>query len=204
VAQRRGRFLKFLIFLVVLLLAGYLTRTWWLTALGSALIRDDGPGKVDIIVVLAGDEFGHRIEKGGELVRQGYASQALVSGPAGYYGVNEADLAIPFAVRRGYPVEYFVAVRHQARSTREEAPVLLREMRRRGVHSYLLVTSDYHTARAARIFAAAERAMGYSPSMRVVAAPDEYFRADSWWRSREGEKVLLNEWTKTLAWDLGI
>jgi hypothetical protein len=33
----------------------------------------------------------------------------------------------------------------------------------------------------------------------VVAAPDEYFRSDRWWKERESRKYLLFEWTKTLA-----
>ena len=35
--------------------------------------------------------------------------------------------------------------------------------------------------------------------MRVVAAPDEYFRADSWWRNRQGQKIVFLEWTKTVT-----
>jgi hypothetical protein len=38
----------------------------------------------------------------------------------------------------------------------------------------------------------------------VVAAPDEYFRADGWWRSREASKIFLIEWMKTFANVLGM
>lgn len=201
---RRRSFPKILIGLIVLALAAFFARGWWLPVLGTALIRDDGPDKADAIVVLAGDEWGHRIEKAAELVRQGYAPVALISGPSGMYGFYESDLAIQFIVRKGYPADWFVAVPHNARSTRDEAPVLLRELRRRNVRHYLLVTSDFHTGRAAHIFAAAQRALGYAASMRVVAAPDEYFRSGAWWRNREAQKVVFNEWAKTIAWDLGI
>jgi hypothetical protein len=40
--------------------------------------------------------------------------------------------------------------------------------------------------------------------MRVVAAPDDYFSADGWWRNREGRKVFLVEWLKTVANLLGM
>ena len=56
------------------------------------------PGKADIAVVLAGDYWGHRLFNGAELVKQGYVPLVLVSGPPGFYGVNEADAAIQFAV----------------------------------------------------------------------------------------------------------
>ena len=68
-------------------------------------------------------------------------------------------------------------------------------MRRLGAHSFLLVTSDYHTRRAGSYF----RPLANGMEMRVIAAPDEYFRWDSWWRNREGMKVFYMEWSKTLA-----
>ncbi len=62
-----------------------------------------------MIVVLAGDFSGNRILTAGDLVRRGFAPKALVSGPSGEYGLHETDLAIPFAVRHGYPESYFIA-----------------------------------------------------------------------------------------------
>ena len=40
--------------------------------------------------------------------------------------------------------------------------------------------------------------------MRVIAAPDEFFRADSWWHNREGRKTIYMEWSKTVASFLGM
>jgi hypothetical protein len=40
--------------------------------------------------------------------------------------------------------------------------------------------------------------------MRVVAAPDEFFRPDSWWRSRQAQKTVFAEWCKTIASAFGI
>jgi hypothetical protein len=53
---------------------------------------------------------GNRILTAGDLVRQGLAPKALISGPSEIYGQFESDLAIPFAVRRGYPASDFVAL----------------------------------------------------------------------------------------------
>ena len=66
-----------------------------------------------------------------------------------------------------------------------------------------MVTSDYHTARSARIYLATERALGGGPAMRVVAAPDRHFQIDSWWKSREGLKTVFMEWSKTVATAVG-
>jgi len=196
--------LKLLAACLVLAAAAILGRSLWLPVLGYALVHDDGPAKADIAVVLAGDYEGHRIEKAAELIREGYVPAALISGPPGFYGGHESDYAIAYAVRQGFPAEWFIALPHSALSTREEARVVLAELRRRNVRSFLLVTSDYHSARARRIFLAAARAMGGGPAMRTVTAPGEFFRPDSWWRNREGQKTVFFEWSKTFATALGI
>ena len=203
-ARRRFPWLaKFGLALAALALAAFLARSLWLPGLAYPLIRNDGPAKADIAVVLAGDFFGHRLEKAAQLVQQGYVPAVLVSGPPGVYGRNESDLATEFIEREGYPPQWFIPFPDPARSTKDEAGFVLQELRRRNVHSFLLVTSDFHSARAARIFLAAEHAMGYQPQIRVVTAADEYFRADSWWRDREAQKTVFFEWSKTIATALG-
>ena len=203
-ASRRFPALKLTIAAVVLLVALVLTRTFWLTALGEALIHDDGPAKADIAVVLAGDHWGNRILTAANLVRSDYVPRVLVSGPPGFYGANECYPAIAYAVRQGYPAEWFIPAAHDELNTRDEVRVLLEVLRRRNVHNFLLVTSNFHTARSRRLFLLAERAMGGGPEMRVVAAPDRFFKADSWWRTRESQKTFLMEWLKTIAGPLGI
>jgi uncharacterized SAM-binding protein YcdF (DUF218 family) len=187
---------------LALALALWVSHSLWLPWFGHALVRDEGPAKAEIAVVLGGDDFGHRVEKGAELVRDGYVPAVLVSGPL-YYDVYECDVAIGFAVRRGYPAAWFVPFPNRTLSTREEASAILGELRHRGIHSFLLVTSDYHTARAARLYRTAAQAMGGGFEMRVVAAPDQYFREGSWWRSRQAQKTVFFEWAKTLATAFG-
>jgi uncharacterized SAM-binding protein YcdF (DUF218 family) len=70
------------------------------------------------------------------------------------------------------------------------------EMRRRGIGTVLVVTSDFHTRRARRLFTAESDG---NPEIITIAAHDKIFRASDWWRSREGRKVFFYEWTKTLA-----
>ena len=183
------------IILAALIVGAVMTRTLWLGALGAFLIQADQPAHADYAVVLAGDSYGHRIVEGAELVRQGYVRKALVSGPVGCYGIVESELAVNFAVKKGYPADYFVQFPHHAMSTEEEARVLVPELRRLGVHSFLLVTTDYHTRRAGRYF----RQLAAGFDMRVVAAPDEFFRWNSWWRNREARKTVYMEWSKTVA-----
>jgi uncharacterized SAM-binding protein YcdF (DUF218 family) len=181
--------------LAVLVICAGLFRSAILASLGSYLVRSEPAEKSDIALVLAGDADGNRVLKAAELVRQGYVPQALVSGPYGMYGHYECDLAIPFAESAGYPKSYFLHFEHRAKSTAEEARLCVPELRRLGARRILLVTSDYHSRRAARIFSA------LAPDLifHVVAAPDFYFAPGSWWRNREGRKTFAVEWMKTVA-----
>jgi uncharacterized SAM-binding protein YcdF (DUF218 family) len=198
VSSGPSRFLKRLCAAAVIVAIVLLTRAFWLPVLAAPLIHDDGPAKADIAVVLAGDAWGRRIVKAAELVQQGFVPAVLVSGPDGHYGHYESDYAIAYAVEKGYRRDWFIAAPNSARSTQEEARVILCELRRRGVRSFLLVTSDYHTGRSVRIYRRIAREMGFEPAMRAVAAPDEHFRQASWWRDRESRKIVFFEWCKTV------
>ena len=202
-AGRSSRVLPFLITLAALAVVMFLARTLWLPVVGYALIHADGPAHADIAVVLAGDYWGNRISKAGDLVREGYVPAALVDGPSGFYGMHESDLAIRYAVSKGYPESWFINFPMQANSTQEEARVVVPELRRRNVHSFLLVTSDFHSARARRIFLAAEKEAGYAPGFRTVVSHGPDFNPDNWWRYREGKKTAFIEWCKTLGTALG-
>jgi uncharacterized SAM-binding protein YcdF (DUF218 family) len=203
VRRRRPLLFPLAIALVAIAATLALTSSWWLPALGWALVRDEGPAKADLAVVLAGDFWGNRIKRGGELVRQGYVPAALVSGPPGVYGQHESDLEIAYAVRQGYPSQYFIAFPDEARSTQDEAAMILPELQRRHAHRVLVVTSDYHSRRAARVFRAEERTLGGGIEIRMVATPDQEFHPDSWWRSRQGQKIAFMEWSKTLSSAIG-
>ncbi len=181
--------------LVVAALVLFLSRAVWLGWIGGYLVQAQPPQKADIALVLAGDGRGNRIVTAAELVKQGFVPRVLVSGPDGNYGLHECDLEIPFAVKAGYPEAYFVHFENSARSTREEAVAAAGELRKLGVHRVLVVTSDYHTRRSARMYREA------APDLEItmVAAPDTHFSADGWWKNREGQKTALYEWMKTIA-----
>jgi uncharacterized SAM-binding protein YcdF (DUF218 family) len=171
-----------------------------LSAMGAYLIHADPPQKADVALVLAGDSWGLRILTAAQLERDGYVPKVIVSGPDGSYGNHECDLAIPFAVKHGYPESYFVHLEHSARSTMAEAQNVLPEIRRLGYKRVAVVTSNYHTRRAGAIF----RRLAPDLTILMVAAPDEYFTADGWWRSRESQKTFLTESEKTVANWFGI
>ncbi len=183
------------------LLLALLSSPFLLPYLGRFLVQaTEEPAKADIIVVLAGDKYGRRMLKAAELAQAGQSPQVLVSGPRGYYDHNEAEMAIAFAVRRGYQRDLFIEFPNDALSTSDEAAVIVPELRRRGVKRYILVTSSFHTRRAGAIFRAASQGI----EMQVVASPDEHFSPEDWWRRREGRKLFLLEWLKLGAWKMGL
>lgn len=179
-----------------LLLPLFLLRAPILEWYGNLLVNSEAPVKSDAILVLAGDFGGDRIRHAAKLVREGYAPYALVSGPMPIYGVNEADLAISMARREGFSDERFEPLYLKASSTLEEARKLGPELERRGIRSLLIVTSDYHTARAGRLF---RKVLGGSIHVRMVAAPDVHFPRANWWREREGLKTVFYESLKTIS-----
>jgi len=171
-----------------------------LMALGAMLVRNDPAQTADIAIVLGGGPDGSRILTAAKLERDGYVPKVLVSGPGNLYGYHECDLAIPFAVKQGYPESYFLHLENGALSTTEEAQALLPELRRLGVKRVTVVTSNYHTRRALKVFRKAAPDLTFN----VVAAPDRYFNPESWWHNREARKTLVIEWMKTVASWFGI
>ena len=179
--------------------AAYFARHALFAGFGRFLIIDDGPGLADIAVVLAGDSAGDRILTAAALWKKGLIGKVYVSGPPGMYEINEADAAIQFALRRGFPAEAFVAAKNDARSTAEEADRLLILLRAQPGRRLSVVTGNFHTRRAARIWRA--KATGFE--VRIVAAPSRY-QPDSWWTDRENQKIFLIEWQKTVAAWVGL
>ncbi len=182
--------------MLVLLLAVVLalTHALWLREAGVWLEKSGMPHQADVAVVLGGDMNGDRILRAAQLAKAGFVPKVLVSGPSAYGG-SECDLAIPFAVQHGYPKSMFECVSSNARSTRAEARVFAPIMKRQGIRSYVLVTSDYHTRRAGKLFHQA------APELEeyVVAAPDSEFDLHQWWKQREGQKAIVLEWVKTVS-----
>jgi uncharacterized SAM-binding protein YcdF (DUF218 family) len=191
--------LRWLLAAVLIALLLVATSPLWLAALGRYLVRAEAPVPADMIVVLGGDFSGNRILTAGDLVRRGFASKALVCGTSGEYGLHESDLAIPFAVKHGYPESYFVPFPNDDHSTRDEAADVIADLNKLHAHRVDIVTSDFHTHRAGNIYRAWIPKLAPGLEIHMVAAPDMYFTADGWWKNRDGRKTFLLEWMKTVA-----
>lgn len=170
---------------------------WWL---GNLLVESDPPQKADAIEVLGGDILGRRILLAAKLASDGIAPKVLVTGVAGIYGRWECDLEIDYAATKGYSRDLFVPVHSAALSTEEEVTTaLLPEVRRRGIHRLLVVTSEFHTKRALRII----RKDAPDLDVRIAASDTPHWRQGRWWTDREGRKIWLLEMTKTITQPFG-
>ncbi len=199
--RTRGRLIAVLVSsAIVIAVVLYACAGLWLPAVAAFLINAGPPHKADMIVVLAGDPSGNRIIKAAELIRDGYAPKALVSGPDNQYGCTEDQYAVAFAQRKGFPRSWFIGLPNHGRSTQQEADIIVPELRKRHVRSIDLVTSDTHTRRAGKAY---RKRLG-DIQLYVVAAPEAEFTPSQWWKQREGRKAIFFEWIKTIATWLGM
>jgi uncharacterized SAM-binding protein YcdF (DUF218 family) len=197
VKERRRRRWRLVAAAAVLVAGVWFSRAWWLRETGEFLVKSEAPQKADVVVVLAGDGYGHRLLRAVELVRQGHAPIIVVDGPYTAYEHNEAELAVNWAVRRGVPREILHPLPMPVRSTVDEVKRLNGELERRGVKKALVVTSNYHTR---RVRAVLNRFGLKSIQYRVISAPDEFFDPQNWWESRDAKKTVLLEYSKLMNW----
>jgi len=197
---KRRYYLRLILVAATAIVLLYLSRETWLAWPALLLIDGQPPEKAEAIVVLAGDWTGGRVLKAAGLVRDGYAPLAYLSGPTAQYGRNEGQLALEFAVSKGFPESSFRIIFGRADSTRQEAGVIWPHLQRQGIRRFLIVTSELHTGRAARVYRSVVKGAAFS----MVAAPSPGFDAKFWWKRREGRKALFFEWSKTVADLLGM
>jgi uncharacterized SAM-binding protein YcdF (DUF218 family) len=185
--------------LVVILALAALLLAFALFA-GRLLVRDR-PQKSDVIVVLAGDSFDDRYNHGMELLRSGYARHLFldVASDHHYFGRLPTEIAAEFLEKDAGDMRGFVSVCPFAEdSTVSEAKyvaVCLAPLHPRKV---LLVTSDWHSARALSVFTS--RLPQYQWSVAAARDPDMF--GVEWWRRREWAKTTLLEWLRVAWWNV--
>lgn len=175
-------------------------------AAGHALIVTDAPAPADAIVVLTGS-YPDRILEAAALYREGWAPRLILCREpenAGFRKLAALGVRVPrlFELNRsvaeqlGVPPAAITVLDRPAGSTTSEAEVVLAYARAHDLRTILLVTSKYHSARAARIYR--HRA---GDAVRILSRParDDPFDPDAWWRDRASARRVAIEYQKLLA-----
>jgi DUF218 domain len=131
------------------------------------------------------------------LAQAGFAPYVYVDGTLLLMG-RESDTTIRYAVQKGYPGSLFrpILLPPEVDSTSTEVLYVANSvLKPNHIRKILLVTSNYHTRRAARFM----RKEAPWLTVAVIPASDPFFKVDGWWKTRSGKKTFLLEWTKTVT-----
>ena len=160
------------------------------------MTRDDANGRRArwTFVLDGGGPKGERIAKGLELARSGQTDSVLVSGSRVAPDLWASIIHIRTQKIEPSLLRRIAELRHDGTSTLQEAQAATAFFRARGVDTVLVVTTDYHTDRAASIFA---RVAQGDPIYLAVPAIESRF-AQGW--DRERSKTWLLEASKRLWW----
>ncbi|HXJ18081.1 MAG TPA: YdcF family protein [Candidatus Polarisedimenticolia bacterium] len=173
---------------------------------GRWLIRPDALAPADVIVVLSGS-MPARAEEAARIYRLKYAREVWISRPEnpaqglaamGIRYLGEEDYNREILICAGVPEKAVRVFPEPIVDTEQEVEETVREMRREGKASAIIVTSPQHTRRVRALW---RRLAG--PGLRAIVrgAPKDPFDADRWWRNtRDAFSVareilgLLNAW----------
>ncbi len=191
----RRRRVRRVLLATLLVLGGLLIigRETWLAALGRFAVYDEAPKEAEAIVVLGGGG-GERCEKGAALYRAGYAPLVVTSHLEAY---DRCPGCAPRALLayHGVPREAIMLLDNPL-STYEEAVKARALFEERGVRSFLVVTDNYHSRRAHKIFT--DVFTGSGIELTMVASTPDWFDPEAWWHGEQSMVALFNEYIKLL------
>ena len=185
----------------------------WLPAYGGRYLQHEDPlQKADAVFVLSGTRV-ERLLEGVDLYKAGYAP-AIVLSPGtiedaevalrarGNHFPAEAELERDLLLQLGVPASAIVQVDGYVDNTAQEANLLRSMVKANHWRRVIIVTSKYHTRRAAFAFRRGLKDTG----AEVVMRASRYDQSDParWWRSRADFRFASYEWEKLLAYRLGL
>jgi len=196
------KFLKIVIAFTLILALLYIGHGFILEKAGRYLYYKDEMKPADVIVVLAGEET-ERVEYGVKLFKEGWARKdrmILAGGPL-VWKYTWASLMKEQAAFLGVP-KNDILVEDKSRTTEEDARYTKDILKKYEYKSLILVTSPYHSRRAARIF---RKVMG--DNIKVISAPSEesWFSFDEWWKRSRDRRSVFSEYSKFIyLWIFGV
>ncbi len=172
-----------------------------LQALGNFLMIRDPLIPVDSVIAVSGDGA-ERTLTASALLQQGYAHWLILSGSRrGAAPGGATAMMLRMALRVGIPRDQ-ILVDDQSLSTFDNARNSAQLMQVHGLRRAILVTSPYHTRRAAWIFRT--EFSRHRLEIRVYAAEESFFEVRQWWMREQDRGLVVREYEKMLAFLLGI
>jgi len=187
------RCFKLLIAFVILAALIYIGHGFILKEAGKFLYYKDEIKPADVIVILAGEET-ERVEYGVKLFKEGWArkDKVILTGGPLVWKYTWAALMQEHALSLGVP-KSVILLADKSRTTEEDVIFTKELMDKHGYKSCIIVTSPYHSRRAAKIF---RKLMG--DKIKIISAPAEksWFRFDEWWKRERDRARVLDEYSK--------
>jgi uncharacterized SAM-binding protein YcdF (DUF218 family) len=177
--------------LLAVVLGMFIAFPFFLEGTARFLIVQDKLEAADVIVVLAGDNNGERVDEAVKLYKKGYAKKLLMSGGPLAWKLTHAQWMKRQAARMGVP-KASILLQEQSESTLEDAKFTLPIIKKYGFKSVILVTSPTHTRRAKRVF----RKMYAGQGIKVLVYPvqDSKFKLQRWWSRHEDTQRVIWEY----------
>jgi uncharacterized SAM-binding protein YcdF (DUF218 family) len=198
--------------ILALLLLIAAVASWLLTYGGQYLQHEDPLGKADAIFVLAGTRLERPLEAV-DLYKEGYAPLVVLSpgrpepGEAllrqrGIQYPSETELQRDALMRSGIPATAIAATNGYVDNTAQEANLLRGMVTTNHWRRVIIVTSKYHTRRAAFAFRRGLKGTG----AEIVMRASKYDPSDpaNWWRYRADFRFASSEWQKLILYRLGL
>ena len=196
---------------LLLLAAG--AGTAWLMIYGGRYLQHEDPlKKADAIFVLAGTRLERPLEAV-DLYKEGHAPLIVISPgrpePGEYLlrqrGIDfptEAELQRNALIRSGIPESALPPVTGYVDNTAQEANLLRSMVKKNHWRRVIIVTSKYHTRRAAFAFRRGLAGTGAEVIMRASRYDPSH--PAQWWRFRPDFRFATSEFQKLLAYRLGL
>jgi uncharacterized SAM-binding protein YcdF (DUF218 family) len=166
---------------------------------GYWLVREDPLAKADVIVVLSGG-MPYRANGAASLFKSRYAPEVWVSRPEGpqqdlaalgIHFIGEEEYNREILVHQGVPEAQITILPDIIINTQQEVNEIVREMRRTGKHTAIIVTSPEHTRRVKALW---NKLAGNDPRLIVRSAPDDPFVPKQWWGNTRDALAVMREY----------
>lgn len=204
-ARRHTRAAVVLLLLAVALAGAWLGRAAVLARVGEALVVEDAPRDVDVVVVSIAEVRAGALEAA-RLYREGRAKRVVVSrwreepvdATIRALGVSHPlphELATAILERSGVPARAISVPAAAVDGTESEVAAVARLARVERPGRILLLTARSHSARARWLL---DRALRDGDHVAVRSAPADGFQPRAWWTSREQTRELVMEYVRWL------